>query len=285
MSCGCHNLGSSSKCNAQDPCCTANKTCITPDVISPETVKAECIFVEKVYDAILIKEERTSFEEFTFDPGFTVPAGSTFKCVTVTCNPKPVAGLSDGITIISTPVAINGITPPHFATPIGPGGIEQTDLSFIDTSVCDAKGVGTKIIVQNKIEVMGEVLLTISGTVVEPSGTKKTFSTQYTLDFTDFEIDKFAQLCIPSTFAAQKPSLAEFCATNCTLILPLGDNSLSVESGDIKVNGLLLFCIICEKKVKVPVQLCVLATDFCQPEEVGGLCVEFPQLFPPQVDL
>jgi hypothetical protein len=281
-SCGCNSIGPS---HNQGACCTSRKVCTTPLVITPDTVKAECIFVEKVYDAVLLKEEKTIFEEVTF-PIASVPIGSTFHNVTVNCLPKPIPNVSDGLNVTGSVVTINGITPPVFFTPIGPGGIEQTDLSFIDTAACDAKGIGTKIIVHNQIEISGEVVLVFSGTLIKPDGTRSQFSVQQTLDFVDFTIDKFVQLCIPSTYAAQKPSLAELVAANCSFILPLGDNSLSVTTiGEVKVNGLLLFCIICEKKVKVPVQLCVLATDFCQPEEIGGLCVDFPSLFPPQVDL
>lgn len=281
-SCGCSSIGPTSN---QDPCCNAHKVCTTPAVITPDTVKAECIFVEKVYDAVLLKEEKTIFEEFTL-PNFTAAVGSTFQNVKVICQTKPIPGISTGLSVTCSAVAINGITPPVFFTPIGPGGIEQTDLSFIDTSACDALGVGTKIIVQNRIEIKGQVVLIFSGTIITPNGVQSQFSVQTTLDIADFTVDKFAQLCMPSTYAAQKPSLAELCAANATFILPLGDNSLTVAGdGTVKVNGLMLFCIICEKKVKVPVQICVLATDFCQPEEIGGLCVDYPSLFPPQVDL
>lgn len=274
-----------------DNCCTANTGCVTPPVYSPEDIVAECVFVEKVYDAVVIKEEATQCQTVDFDGIPTnTPLGTKIINATVTCTSKP-KGDSEGVTIEPRVRSINGCEPPLDPTPYvpGPGGLQQIDLSFIDTSDCDEQGRGTQIIVDQEIDVEGEVLVTISGTARLPNGNTRDFSVEEVVEIDDFMIKRFARLCIPSTFAAQKPSLAEFCAVLCDAILPLGLDSLEiVEVGGypvLRANLVLLFCIICEKKVKVPVQLCVLATGFCQPQEQGGLCVEFPRLFPEQVNV
>lgn len=272
----------------QDSCCTSNTGCTTPETYDPEVIKSECIFVEKVYDSVVIRDENdvvVSENLSSEELGFTVPAGSVVSNVSVTCTTKPRNG-STGITLTPTIITINGLTPPVGPTPTGPGGIEQIDLSFIDTSECDAIGRGTPIIVDQQIAVEGEVLVTISGTVVFPDGTEESFSNNLVVDFDDFTLRKFVKLCIPSTYAAMKPSLAEFCAILCDFILPLGVDSITPDGiGGLDINGVLVLCLICEKKVKVPVQLCVLSTGFCEQNEQGGLCIEFPKLFPDQVNV
>ncbi|KXZ40200.1 hypothetical protein SAMN05661008_00247 [Alkalithermobacter thermoalcaliphilus JW-YL-7 = DSM 7308] len=116
-----------------------------------------------------------------------------------------------------------------------------------------------------------------------------------------------ANLCIPSTAAAMKPFLAEFCAVICNFDVIGGINGFSQEcpkphsdeesqvnksvnssqkTTDITFNGILTLCITCEKKVKVPVQLCVLSTGFCDQGAIQPtVCSEFPKLFPDQVNI
>jgi hypothetical protein len=271
----------------QEGCCTANTGCITPEVYDPELIISECVFVEKVYDSVIVRDERDEVVSFTLtntDIGFDFTSGATISNVSVSCTTKPKMG-STGVTVTPTVLTINGMTPPVGPTPTGPGGIEQIDLSFIDTAICDAEGRGTPIIVDQQIAVAGEVLITISGTIVLADGCEKTFSNDVVVDFDDYTIRKFVRLCIPSTYAAMKPSMAEFCGILCDFALPLGIDSITVENNEITVNGIVILCLACEKKVKVPVQLCVLSTGFCEQGEQGGLCVEFPKLFPDQVNV
>lgn len=301
------NVYSRSGTNVQqvDNCCTASTGCVTPPVYSPEDIISECIFTEKVYDSALIREEADQSKVVCFPT--SIPAGSEIINATISCSVKPNGG-SQGVTLEPRIKSINGQCIPFPPTPIvpGPGGLEQIPLDFIDTSQCDAEGRGTPIIVENEIEVFGEVLVTISGKARLPNGCKQEFTVKEVVEVDEFMLKRFIRLCMPSTFAAQKPSLAEFCAVLCDAVLPLGLDSLEfveecepngnecngsyrstqVNGPFLRANLLLLFCIICEKKIKVPVQLCVLSTGFCQPEEQqGGRCIEFPRLFPEQVNV
>ena len=65
------------------------------------------------------------------------------------------------------------------------------------------------------------------------------------------------------------------CDDNCS--------SCCEGSDEVKVCGELIFCIKCEKKIKFPVEICVLTTGFCKEPEVDfGRCEpdDFPDLFP-----
>lgn len=45
-----------------------------------------------------------------------------------------------------------------------------------------------------------------------------------------------------------------------------------------------LLCVTCEKKIVVPVQMCVLSTGFLQLDpQVSAICTSFPSLFPNQI--
>ena len=46
----------------------------------------------------------------------------------------------------------------------------------------------------------------------------------------------------------------------------------------------LFVCVSCEKKIVVPVQICVLSTGFVQlSPQVSAICGTFPSLFPNQI--
>lgn len=265
----------------QANCCDANTGCITPPVYDPDVIISECIFVEKVYDAVILRDEVDRVIPEIIIPDFPIPEADIdeFLEVTITCN-------STGLVVTDEVVSINGQTPACDPTFIpGPGGINQINLACIDTSECDAEGKGTPLVVDQEIEIDGEVELKIKGTVLKTDGEEQTFCVTTTIDIDPILLRKFARLCMPSSAAANKPSLAVFCGVLCDLILPFGLDSISVDGDTLVITGaILIFCLTCEKKVKVPVQLCVLSTGFCEYPEQGGLCVEFPKLFPDQIN-
>lgn len=270
------------KAPVKTTCCSANTSCVTPLEYDPEKITSECIFVEKVYDSIIINKEADTVITVRSKP-ITVPLGSEVERLNITCSTKD---------IVVEPIAtkINGTDVTGFPTPTGPGGVEQIPLGFIDTSKCDLENKGTPIYIAQTVEISGKINLELNGVVrscSEPKFCK--FKTTASKNIDDISINAFAQLCIPSTAYAMKPSLAEFCSISCELVLPNGldDVSLIPDGDNFKVkleDAFLILCITCEKKVKVPVQLCVLSTGFCEPPKQLGLCSDFPQLFPDQIN-
>lgn len=265
-------------------CCKANTGCKTPREYDPDVITNECIFVEKVYDAIVLRDEVDRVMETLVIDDFPIPGRDIqrFLNVRITCN-------STGLIVTDRVLSINGQMTPCDPTFVpGPAG-RQINLACIDTSECDAKGKGTPIVVDQRIRVTGEVEVRIEGTVLKTNGRRRKFIVCETIDIDSLDpisLRKFARLCIPSTAAATKPSMAVFCGVLCDFVLPFGLDSLEVRGRKLIITGpILVFCITCEKKVKVPVQLCVLSTGFCDFEEQGGLCVEFPKLFPDQVNV
>ncbi len=104
------------------------------------------------------------------------------------------------------------------------------------------------------------------------------------------ELTNFFELCIPSVFnSAFFPRFAEFCSVLCETRLATNsisrDIDINPETGEVRIDLIIAICVSCEKKIIVPVQLCVLSTGF--PElspEVSPICTTFPSLFPRQID-
>ena len=54
--------------------------------------------------------------------------------------------------------------------------------------------------------------------------------------------------------------------------------------GNVSGNLIIAICVTCEKKIVVPVQLCVLSTGFVSVEsQQNAVCTTFPTLFPKQI--
>ena len=103
-------------------------------------------------------------------------------------------------------------------------------------------------------------------------------------------LTNFFELCMPSTSnSAFMPRLTELsnagfscrmATNNATRDLCMGPN------GEISANLIVTICITVEKKITVPVQLCVLSTGFAEAplqENVSGV-VTCPGLFPERND-
>jgi hypothetical protein len=94
---------------------------------------------------------------------------------------------------------------------------------------------------------------------------------------------------LPSVFdSAFLPRFTEFCNIDCET--RLATNSIARDimidpSGNVRINLIIALCITCEKKIIVPVQLCVLSTGFpVLSPDTAQICDSFPQLFPDQID-
>ena len=100
-------------------------------------------------------------------------------------------------------------------------------------------------------------------------------------------LTNFFELCMPSSIdTAHLPRFTEFCNPACETRLAtnnLGRDLTVCPDGTIKANLIIALCITCEKKLLVPVQLCVLSTGFVQLSAVNNVaCEEFPNLYPRQ---
>ncbi|WFD11398.1 hypothetical protein [Tepidibacter hydrothermalis] len=271
-------------------CCDYNSVgCEIPQTYDTNLIKGECIFVEKVYDAIVFRKEA----EYTPDPSseekitFTTTLDPStdkvveFQDITVSCS-------STNLFVEPEILSINGRPYGDLTTNIpGPAG-DKIDLSFINTSECDAKGKNTQITVSQYLNVYGSVDLEMSGTALMADGSTKAFTGTETVTLPEtIKIHTSAVMCIPSTATAMKPALTEFCAVISNFDAIGGLAAFEQDNTNynlINATASIVFCISCEKKIIAPVQLCVLSTGFCKAAEYpSGFCEEYPPLFPGDV--
>ncbi|AKL95206.1 hypothetical protein CACET_c17580 [Clostridium aceticum] len=283
-----------------EPCCIANTGCEFRGPKDLHKVVGECIFVDKVYDSV-------TFNLQGIQPVSRAPIGAL---PVKKCGPKTriTRVLDIRVRKFFNPCNINdpknlNITPKTTLSgaqfvldergkPVvvpGPAGLLQF-LIYTDTTDCDEVGRGTPIFGSQEIHITGTVLVEIDVEFIDAFGAPQTTTLRGRAPVNQ-TLTNFFELCMPSVFdSAFLPQFTEFC--NVSFLGRLATQSIVRDitfdpaTGEVFVNLILALCITCEKKIKVPVQLCVLSTGFCEQEaRVRPICGDqFPPLFPPQVN-
>ncbi|MBS3994326.1 MAG: hypothetical protein KGZ33_00905 [Alkaliphilus sp.] len=282
-----------------DRCCTGTTGCDWDGTL--RRVRTEPIYVQKVYDAALFNLQ-----------GLRTVAGQQFKpalgrgvrilrILDIRCrkffNPAnindPKNLKADPTTIISgAEIVEDGCGKPIEL--IGPDGKPSEKLLFTDTQECDERGKGTPIFGTQTIDITGNVIVEMDVLFAEDCGKEceatLSASVPVAREGNPLVITNFFQLCLPSVFdTAFLPRFTEFCNISCETRLATNsitrDIFIDPETGIIRANLIIALCVTCEKKIIVPVQLCVLSTGFpVLSAEISPICSSFPQLFPNQID-
>ncbi|QEK12333.1 hypothetical protein FQB35_08060 [Crassaminicella thermophila] len=295
----CNNNSPQLDLTLPDRCCTANTGCEFDGTL--RRVKAEPIYVQKVYDAALFNLQglRTiAGQEFKPDLG---KGARIIRVLDIRCkkffNPSDI---NDERNLIVRPTTT--ISGAEFVedgkgnpvTVIGPDGTASEKILYADTRDCDEEGKGTPIFGTQNIEITGNVVVEIDVLFTDDCDKKcrATLSANVPIarPNTPLLLTNFFELCMPSVFnTAFLPRFTEFCNINCETRLAtnsiMRDIIIDPETGEVKVNLIIALCVTCEKKIVVPVQLCVLSTGFpVLSAETAPICSTFPQLFPDQID-
>ncbi|MDR7857015.1 hypothetical protein [Tissierella sp.] len=285
--------------NIADRCCVGTTGCEWDGTL--RRVVTEPIFVQKVYDAILVNLQALStVNNVRFTPN--LPANSRIlRVIDIRCrkffNP---ANINDPRNLIVDPETIlsggefvrdeKGC----FVEVVGPDGLSNQKLIFADTTECDDIGRGTPVFGTQRIFLRGNVLVEIDVLVLDSRGRRITITLSANIPIAPVNapivLTNFFELCIPSVFdSAFFPRFAEFCNILCETRLATNsisrDIRINPETGEVRIDLIIALCISCEKKIIVPVQLCVLSTGFTQlSPETSPICGTFPTLFPRQID-
>ncbi|GFN34220.1 hypothetical protein [Tepidimicrobium xylanilyticum] len=278
-----------------DRCCKGNTGCEFDGNL--KKVKAEPIFTQKVYDATLVNLQALSTVN---NVRFTPDLGRNARIVRILdirCrrffNPgninDPRNLVVDPDTILSGGQFVkDGKGKP--VEVVGPDGFMSEKIIFADTTECDEEGKGTPVFGTQRVRIRGNVIVEIDAVVQTSGSRRRNVTLTANVSITPVELTNFFELCIPSVFeSAFFPRFAEFCNILCETRLATNsisrDISIDPETGEVRIDLLIAICIACEKKIIVPVQLCVLSTGF--PElspEISPVCTTFPSLFPRQID-
>jgi len=280
------------------PCCIADTGCFFDGCL--DNVVGECIFVDKVYDA-------ATFNLQGLQAGNRVPMGTlpTSRCgprsrITRVRNIRARKyfnpdNINDKRNLTITPTTT--LSGAQFVTdekgcPVvvpGPAGLLQY-LVYADTTDCDRRDRGTPIFGSQEIFITGSILIEMDVDFIDSEGDTQRITLRGRMQVNQ-TVTNFFELCLPSVFdSAFLPQFTEFCNVAFTPRLATQniarDITFNPQTGEVLVNLIVALCITCEKKIKVPVQLCVLSTGFCEtavsPIEI---CPDFPPLFPPQVNI
>jgi hypothetical protein len=283
----------------EDRCCTATTGCTFDGTLN--NVRAEPIYVQKVYDAALFNLQ--GLRSIIRQP-FTPALGAGARIIRITdirCrkffNP---CNINDARNLTATPsTTLSGgkLVEDGFGntiTVIGPDGTESENLVYADTSECDEEGAGTPVFGTQTVSITGNVVVEIDVVYVEACGTEQEITLRGSIpiarDTAPLVLTNFFELCVPSVFdSAFLPRFTEFCNINCEV--RLATNSITRDvivdptTGTVSFNLIIALCVTCEKKIIVPVQLCVLSTGFpVLSADTAQVCTSFPQLFPDQID-
>lgn len=285
--------------NITDRCCIGDTGCEWDGTL--RRVVTEPVFVQKVYDATLVNLQALStVSNIRFTPN--LPVGSRIiRVLDIRCrrffNP---ANINDprNLTVDPETILSGGEflkdEKGRYVEAVGPDGVKSQKLIYADTTECDEEGRGTPVFGTQRISLRGNVFIEIDVLVLDSRGRRTTVTLRSNVPIAPINapivLTNFFELCIPSVFdSAFFPRFAEFCNILCET--RLGTNSINrdirvcPETGEVRVDLIIAICIACEKKIIVPVQLCVLSTGFAEVSPVvSPICTTFPTLFPRQID-
>lgn len=283
-----------------DRCCTGQSGCDWDGTL--RNVVTEPIYVQKVYDAVLFNLQglKTS-PDTVFEPnlgcGTNIIRIADIRCrkffnpdnINDDCNLKinPNTQLSGGQFVKKEDGCDYKV--------IGPDGTLSQKLVYADTQFCDEEELGTPVFGTQNIEITGCVEVEIDLVVSPCNSTNESIVTltavvEIAPRNNPLVLTNFFEICVPSVQdTAFLPRFTEFCNLSCIVRLATNsiqrDFTLDPRTGELSINLIISLCVSCEKKIVVPVQLCVLSTGFVElsPEQ-ASICPTFPRLFPRQID-
>jgi len=265
---------------------------------SMKGVHAETIFVQKTYDAALCHLQGIKTVANLQLQG-QLPMGSTITEVLDVRAKKffNAANLYDPRNLTLTPTV--SITGAHFVedgcgnpvTVMGPDGLSTQKLIHAD-GAC-ATGCGTPVYGTQTVNVTGDVLLEIDVAYTQgddccnPCEREATLTARVNVgsEASPLVLTSFFQLSLPNIEdSAFLPRFAEFCNVgfDARLVSNTLCRDITVDAcGCVTANVLILILVSCEKKIVVPVQLCVLSTGYPKLQAATApMTQHYPQLFP-----
>ncbi|MGN0659444.1 MAG: hypothetical protein ACI4LA_07550 [Emergencia sp.] len=172
---------------------------------------------------------------------------------------------------------------------IGTDGTYSERIMYAETSECDSQCKGTPVFGTQSVSVSGNVHVELDLLLCDSCNAETVFTVCADVNIAEPEhpmiLTNFFEICMPSAIdTAFLPRFTEFCNSACEARLATnncGRDLTSDRDGQISGNLIVAICLTCEKKIVVPVQLCVLSTGYVQaPLQQNAVCSTFPGLFP-----
>lgn len=278
-------------------CCNANSLCEFNGCI--DDLVLEPIYIQKVFDAILFNlQGMKTVQNQVFCPD--IPSEHRVKrVIDIRCkrffNPSNVEDARNLKLDLDTSVSgatflqkSNG----NDIKVVGPDGSFSEKILYADTSDCDDKCMGTPVFGTQTISVTGNVLIYLDLLLCDKCNNEVVFTVCAEVNIANASnpliLTNFFEICMPSTSdGAFYPRFTEFCNSSCEARLAtnnFGRDLCIDQEGRVTGNLIIAICISCEKKITLPVQLCVLSSGYVNlTPQVNAVCTTFPSLFPNQI--
>lgn len=278
-------------------CCNANTICeFNGDI---DSLKSEPIYVQKVFDAVLFNlQGMKTVQNQTFSP--KIPSGHRVKrVIDIRCkrsfNPYNVDDPSNLKLDVNT--SISGATFLQNAageqlTVVGADGNCSEKLLYAETDSCDDRCMGTPIFGTQNIAITGNVIIELDLLLCDSCNNDVVFTVCTNVNIAEaaqpLVLTNFFEICMPSAIdTAFVPRFTEFCNSACEARLATNNCGRDLTIGNdgcVCGNLIIAICVTCDKKIVVPVQLCVLSTGYAQAAvQQNAICTTFPPLFPNQI--
>lgn len=281
-----------------DNCCSANNLCNFSG--NMEDVAVTPIYVQSVYDAVRFHlNGMKTVQSLKFTPsipcGCTVTRVSGIRCKKV-FDPSRINDCDnftlDMETGISGACFLNDSK--GVVETVGPDGVPSEKIIFADTSNCDEKGCGTPVFGTQNVRMWGNIIVYLDLCLCDNCGRESTMTVCAEVNIAKpthpLVLTNFFELCMPSTGnSAFFPRMTELSNTGFTCRLATNNTSRDIcvnPNGDITANLIIGICVTMEKKITVPVQLCVLSTGFAEAplQENSTGIINCPGLFPDRTE-
>lgn len=279
-------------------CCRANELCSFNGNL--DDVIATPIYVQSVYDAVRFNlQGMRTVQNLRFHPA--IPCGHTINRI-IDIRIKKVfdpnnADDCDNLTL-EMETGISGacfVNSSHgIIETIGPDGVPSERLLFADTSECDCSDCGTPVFGTQNAKIWGNIIIYLDLAICDNCGRESCITLCAELNVAKSNcplvLNNFFELCMPSTSnSAFLPRLTEL--ANIGFSARLATNNVCRDlcidnNGEVSANMIVTICVTAEKKITVPVQLCVLSTGFTEAplqENLTGV-MSCPGLFPERND-
>ena len=278
-------------------CCNANTLCEFDGNL--ENVVTEPIYVQKVYDAILFHlQGMKTVEHQEFYP--CIPEGHRIRrVIDIRCrkffDPSDIDSPANLKLDLSTSVSGASFLQSgdgRELSVVGADGTFSEKILYANTAECDDKCMGTPVFGTQNIKITGDVSVEMDLLLCDRCNNESVFTVSAQVNIADSAnpliLTNFFEICMPETSdTAFLPRFTEFCSSACETRLAtnnMGRDLAVSQDGRVCGNLIIAICISCEKKIVVPVQMCVLSTGSVSlTPQSNAVCTTFPALFPKQV--
>jgi len=278
-------------------CCNSNVLCHFDGDIS--SLKTEPVYVQKVFDAVSFHlQGMKSVSGQQFSPG--IPPGHRIRrVIDIRCrrsfNPENVDDPSNLRLDVNTTISGASFlknSAGELLTVVGADGNFSEKIMYAETSSCDEQCMGTPVFGTQNICITGNVIVELDLLLCDSCGNESIFTVCADVNMATenqpLVLTNFFEICMPSAIdTAFLPRFTEFCNSACESRLATNNHGRDLcvgPDGTVSANLIIAICVTCEKKIVVPVQLCVLSTGYVQsPVQQNAICQTFPGLFPNQI--